>query len=113
MSPRDGPWPTPGVHQVDAPPSAFRGSFMLLIKLFPQLFNQHDEHSFKDLPKSHPGPPPFLHGWEESSLPGCVPPNDTVDSESVMVIKPGDSGVVIGYQVNEFTCTWLTECLFA
>ena len=32
-----------------------------------------------------------------------------VDSESVMDIKPGDSGVVIGYQVDEFTCTWSTE----
>ena len=35
--------------------------------------------------------------------------NDTVDSESVMGIKPGDSGVVIGYQVDEFTGTWSAE----
>ena len=26
-----------------------------------------------------------------------------------MGVKPGDSGVVIGYQVNEFTCTWSVE----
>ena len=26
-----------------------------------------------------------------------------------MGIKPGDSGVVMGYQVDEFTCTWSTE----
>ena len=26
-----------------------------------------------------------------------------------MGIKPGDSGVVIGYQVDEFTCTWSAE----
>ena len=25
---------------------------------------------------------------------------------SVMGIKPGDSSVVIGYQVDEFTCNW-------
>ena len=32
-----------------------------------------------------------------------------VNSESVVGIKPGDSGVVIGYQVDEFTCTWSAE----
>ena len=31
------------------------------------------------------------------------------NSESVVGIKPGDSGVVIGYQVDEFTCTWSAE----
>ena len=41
-----------------------------------------------------------------SSFPGLVPSYDTVDSESVMDIKPGDFGVVIGYQADEFTCTW-------
>ena len=32
-----------------------------------------------------------------------------VDSESVMCIKPGDSSVVIGYQVDEHTHTWSAE----
>ena len=32
-----------------------------------------------------------------------------VDSESVMGVKPGDSGVVIRYQVDEFTHTWSAE----
>ena len=36
-----------------------------------------------------------------------------VDSEPVMGIKPGDSGVVIGYQVDEFTCTWSAEWFVA
>ena len=44
-----------------------------------------------------------------SSFPGLVPSDDMVNSESVMGIKPGDSGVVIGYQVDEFTCTWSAE----
>ena len=35
--------------------------------------------------------------------------DDTVDSESVMGVKPGDYGVVIGYLVDEFTCTWSAE----
>ena len=38
-----------------------------------------------------------------------MPSYDTVDSESVMGIKPGDSGVVIGYQVDGFTDTWSAE----
>ena len=36
-----------------------------------------------------------------------------VDSDSVMGIKPGDSGVVIGYQVDEFTCTWSAKWFVA
>ena len=43
---------------------------------------------------------------ERSSFPGLVPSDDAINSDSVMGIKPGDSGVVIGYQVYEFTCTW-------
>ena len=42
-----------------------------------------------------------------------VPPDDTVNSESVMGIKPGDSGVVIGYQVDDFTHTWSAEWFVA
>ena len=36
-----------------------------------------------------------------------------IDSESVMGIKPGDSGVVFGYQVHEFTHTWSAEWFVA
>ena len=32
-----------------------------------------------------------------------------IDSESLVGINPGDSGVVIGYQVDDFTHTWLEE----
>ena len=66
-------------------------------------------YSFGGLAESHPIHLPSLHFREGSSIPGLVPSNDTVDSESVVGIKPGDSGVVIGYQVNEFTCTWSAE----
>ena len=38
-----------------------------------------------------------------------VPSDDAVDSESVMGVKPGDSSVVIGYQVDEFTHLWSAE----
>ena len=59
--------------------------------------------------ESHLVPLPSLHEWEGSSFPGLVPSDDMGNSESVMGIKPGDSGVVIGYQVDEFTCTWSAE----
>ena len=42
-----------------------------------------------------------------------MPSDDAVDSDSVVGIKPGDSGVVIGYQVDEFTCTWSAEWFVA
>ena len=46
---------------------------------------------------------------EGSSFPDLVPSDDVANSESVMGIKPGDSSVVIGYQVDEFTHTWSAE----
>ena len=38
-----------------------------------------------------------------------MPPDDTVNSETVMGVKPGYSIVVIGYQVDEFTHNWSAE----
>ena len=54
-------------------------------------------------------PLPSLHDGEGSSFPGLVPSDDAVNSDSVMGIKPGNSSVVIGYQVDEFTRTWSAE----
>ena len=59
--------------------------------------------------ESHLIPLPSLHDGERSSFPGLVPSDNTVDSESVMGIKPSDSCVVVGYQVDEFTHTWSAE----
>ena len=55
----------------------------------------------------------FLHSEEGSSFPGCGPTDCTVESEYVVGIKPGYSGVVIQCQDNEFTCIWLAESFFA
>ena len=59
--------------------------------------------------ESNPIPLPSLSDGEGSSFPGLVPSDDVVNSDSVTGIKPGDSGVVIGYQVDEFTGTWSVE----
>ena len=61
------------------------------------------------LTQSDQMPWPFLDGWEGSSFPGCVPPDDMVKFKSAVSVKPGDSGVVIGCQVDEFTYTWSEE----
>ena len=61
--------------------------------------------------KHHLIPPPSQYGGEGSSLSICVPPTD--NSASMVGIKPGDSGVVIGYQVDEFMLTGLAECCVA
>ena len=63
--------------------------------------------------ESHPIPLPSLHDGEGSSFPGLVPSDDAVNSDSVMGIKHSDSGVVIGYQIDEFTCTWYEEWFVA
>ena len=64
---------------------------------------------FGGLAESHQIPPPSLHSEEGSSSPGLVSSDDTVDSESAVGIKPGDSCVVIGNQVDEFTHIWSAE----
>ena len=66
-------------------------------------------YSFGVTGESHLILPPSLHGEEGSSFPGLVTPNDAVNSKSVVGMTPGDSSVVIGYQVHEFSYTWLAE----
>ena len=56
---------------------------------------------------------PALCGGEGFSFQGCVPPDDIVDSESVVGVKPGISCVVFGCQGDEFSHTWLVECFIA
>ena len=50
-------------------------------------------------------PAPSLHGQEKSSFVHCASSGYTVDSESVVGIKPDDFGMVVEYQVDEFTHT--------
>ena len=113
--PGNGHWPTPGMHRVAAPCTALsRGEPSAAQSAVIQSFQLYDgAYSFGGLAESHQIHPPFLHGGEVSSIPGLVPSNDTGDSESAMGIKPGDSGVVIGYHVDAFTHTWSAEQFIA
>ena len=56
-------------------------------------------------------PSTFSTWLEESSFPGCIPPNDTINS--VVAVKPGYSGLVIGYQIDEYTHTCLALLHFS
>ena len=52
-------------------------------------------------------PPPSLHVG--GAFPGFVLTDDMVDSKYLVGIKPGHFGIVIGYQIDETTYTWLAN----
>ena len=82
---------------------------MLLNQPFPSHLIYMVDIQLWGLGKESPHPSTFPAWWGGVFCSRFVPSDDTVNSESVMGIKPGDSGVVIGYQVDEFTHTWAAE----
>ena len=110
----DGHWPTQGMQVAASSPALHRENLQLLNQLSPSNSNYMVGHAaLGGLAESHLIPPPSLYGGEGSSCQGLVHSSDTVNSESVVGIKPGDSGVVIGYQVDGFTHTWSPEWFVA
>ena len=110
VQPGDGNHPTPGIHRVAAPSTALsRGSLLLLNQLSSSHSSYMVGHTAFGTWQSHSIPPPSLHGGEGSSFSGLVLSDDMVDSESVVGIKSGDSGVVIVYHVDKFTHTRSAE----
>ena len=86
---------------------------MLLIQLSPQIFHLYSRaYSSGGLAEGHPIPLPSLHGGKGYSFPGCVPLSDTVNSKSVVAVKPSDSGVVIGIKMmNSLAHGWQSASL--
>ena len=108
VQPGDGHRFTPGLHRVTAPSATLcRVEHSATHSAVPQSIG--GVYSLGGSMESHPIPLPSLCDGEGSSFPGLVSSDDAVYSDSVMGIKPGDSGVVIGYQVDEFTHTWSAE----
>ena len=99
----------PGMHRVATPSITLsRGEPSATHSAVPQPSHLYGEaYSLGGCAESHPIPPPSLHDGEGSSFPGLVPSDDTVNS--VMGVEPGDSGGVIGYQVDKFTHTLSAE----
>ena len=117
VQPGDGHQPTPGMHRVAAPSTTLSGGALccsVAQSAVPQPSHLYGgAYSFGGLAESHPIPLPYLHDGEGSSFPGLVPSDDMVNSKSVMGVKPSDSGVMIGYQVDEFTHTCSAEWVVA
>ena len=99
------------MHRVAAPSAALsRGKLPATQSAVLQPFQLYfGAYSFQGLAESHLIPLPSLQGGEGSSFLDLVPCSDMVNSESVVGIKPADSGMVIGYQVDELTHTWSAE----
>ena len=101
-------WPTP------LPTAFIRGQLHTTHFSCPQQFHQYNRaFSFMGSGETYLIPLPFLHDRKGSSFPFSTSLSDTVYSESVMGIKPGDSGVMIGYWVDEFTHIWLAKHFIA
>ena len=80
----------------------------------PQPFQQYGgTYSFRGLAGSHQSLCLPYSVRKSLAFPGSAPPNDSVNSESVVGVEPGDSAAVIGYQVDEFTHTCLAEHIIA
>ena len=109
VQPGDGHWPIPGIHRVDVPCTALsRGASCYSVSCPPSIPTIWWSIQVLGLGRELCSSSTFPASGEESSSPGLVPSDDTVDSES-LGHKPGDSGVVTGYQVYELTHTWSAE----
>ena len=86
---------------------------MLLNVLSSKPFNQYGGAYSLRILQSHLISLPSLHGRDRSSFPGLVPPNYMVNLESVVSVKPGDSGMVIENLVDGFTQTYSAEYFVA
>ena len=53
---------------------------------------------------------PSIYGRQGSSFPSLIPPDDMVGSELLVELEPVDFSGVIGYHIDNFTCTRSVEC---
>ena len=94
VQPGGGHQSTPGMHRVAVPTATLgRVEPSATHSAVPQAIG--GVYSLGGSIESHLIPLPSLHDGEGSSFPGSVPSDDVVNPNSVMAIKPGDSGVVI------------------
>ena len=104
LHPVDGHWPTPGVHWVADPSTALkRADTSATQSAVLKPFQQYGGDTALRAWQNHLIPPLSLHDVEGSCFLDLVPPNNTVNSESVVSVTSGEPGVVIWYQVDELT----------
>ena len=113
VPPGDGLWCLPGVHWVAALHAvSSRESLLLCIQLSPSHSINMVGYAALGVQQS-PNSCIFLTRGEGSSFLASAPSDDLVNSESVMGVKASDSGVVIGYQVDEYTHSCSADHLIA
>ena len=94
-------------------PNCFKlGCFMLLKQLTPSHSMNMVGHTAFGAQQGHLILLPSLYNQERLSFPGLIPCNEKADSRYVD-IKLCDSGVVIGYQNDDFTHMWSAVCFAA
>ena len=108
VQPGDGHWSMPGMHRVAAHSATLgRGEPSATHSTVPQPFGgayslggSVESHLIPPLSR-HDGEGSFLHVWHHQMMQSTL--------NLLWALNPGDSGVVIGYQVDEFTHTWSAE----
>ena len=115
VQPGDGHWPTPGMHRVAVPSTALGKGTLLLLS---QLSSSHSNYMV-----GHTALGTWQRVTQSLYLPCMVGSGllfhvrfhlmTQLTQNLWFTIKPGDSGMVIGYQVDEFTCTWSAEQIIA
>ena len=88
------------------PTASSTGNLILLTEMAPSHSSNMMGHKALGPWQSHFILLPSPHDGEGSSFPGSASPSDTVNPESVVQVKPGDSGVVIKNQVDAFAPGW-------
>ena len=112
VQPGDGHWSTPGMHRVAAPtatlgrvePSASHSAVPQPICGVYSIGGSLESHLIP-LPSLHDGEGLLFQVWCHQMM--------WLILILLWALKPGDSSVVIGYQVDEFTHTWSAEWFVA
>ena len=105
----DGLWPTPGVKSGCSSHFLELGESSAAHLVVPSLSSNIVGHTALGASQSHLIPQPSLHGSEESSFLCSAASDDTVNSESMVGVKPGDSGFMVGCQVDELSAQYWEE----
>ena len=102
----DSLWPLPEVHKVAAPPTALCGGELHATH---SAVSSHSIHMMGHTAlEAQQSPNPYTFPtWQGGVFFSTI--KWPIYSKSVVGIKLGDSDVVIGYHIDEYTHTWLAE----
>ena len=99
IPPSIGSLPTPGYTELLITPLIQEGYLLLLPSYLCNMVGYIPLAFWQNQLITLPG----RHGGEGSSSPGLVQPDGIVNSKLLVDVKPGNSSVVIGYQVDNYS----------